>query len=271
MLLRLLATMVVAIASGTAFAAESTTKSDSTPDFCQTDAEGRFHNGGREFCGPVAISNSIMWLAQNGYARLIDGKEVGKSTQIELIRTLGSSDYMGTDRADGTGPQRLIEGVAKYVRGRGQRLARMEFRGWRDVDTKYKSTKSLPTTEWVHEAIANPRSGACANIGWYTRDNATDTFMRRGGHWMTVTGASASNDEATIDLHDPAARSGQGNVTHHAHLDRLTSGTLAGERADLPTKAAGLFVIRDGIVPKQVAKGEKTYPIIDGIVVFVLQ
>ena len=132
-------------------------------------------------------------------------------------------------------------------------------------------TKSPPTLEWIHDAVANPRSGACANIGWYTLDNATDTYTRRGGHWMTVTGATATDEEPTIDLHDPASRSGKGNVTHHARLKCLTSGTLTGNRTDLPASAAGLFVIRDGIMPKEVAKGEKTFPIIDGIVVFVLE
>jgi hypothetical protein len=277
MLLRLIVVCGVLLVGGRVVADSVTSfkdaaaKSAGAPDFCQADKEGRFYNGGRKFCGPVAMSNSLMWLAQNGYPRLIDGKEPEKGTQIELIRILGSPAYMGTEGRDGTGAQRLMRGAEKYVAERGQRFAAFEYRGWSTVPKQQKPTDDRPTLEWVAEALASPRGGACVNVGWYTHDAAADTYTRRGGHWMTATAAGADGDRPTIDLHDPASRSGKGKVTHHARLKRLTSGTLTGDRKGLPTTAAGLFVIGDGIVPKVVLKGEKTWPIIDGVVVMVME
>ena len=37
------------------------------PDFCQTDsAYGSLPNKGRSYCGPAAVSNALLWQAQNG-------------------------------------------------------------------------------------------------------------------------------------------------------------------------------------------------------------
>lgn len=263
------------LAAGPAAANSATTvtsaaKSAGTPDFCQTDKEGQFDDGGRKFCGPVAMSNALMWFAENGYPQLLDGKKPDKRAQIEMIQVLGSSGYMRTEGADGTNSLRLMEGAEKYVAERGGRFAKLEYRGRSRVPKKYKPTDELPTPNWVAETLRDSRGGACVNIGWYTHDAATDTYARHAGHWMTATAAGADN-HPTIDLHDPASRSGKGKVTHHAHLDRLASGTLTGEGRGFPFKAAGLFAIRGGIVTKQVVNGEKTWPIIDGIVVMVLE
>jgi hypothetical protein len=259
------------VADSASIVADAAAKSAGTPDFCQTDKEGQFDNGGRKFCGPVAMSNALIWFAENGYPQLLSGKNADKTAQIELIHVLGSPAYMRTEGADGTNVRRLMEGAEKYVAERGQRFAKLEYRGRSVVPKKQKPTDARPTLKWVAEAVASPRGGACVNIGWYTHDAATDTYTRRGGHWMTATAAGADGDRPTIDLHDPASRSGKGKVTHHARLQRLTSGTLTGKARGLPTEAAGLFTIRDGIVPKQVLKGETTWPIIDGIVVMVME
>lgn len=251
--------------------AESPNKAEATPDFCQTDKEGQFDKGGRVFCGPVAVSNSLMYLAQSGSPLLLDGKEPQKQTQIELIRTLGSPDYMATEGADGTSTQRLMNGASKYVTEHGCKFSKLEYRGWRNAKKEFKPTDERPSLQWVAEAVDNPRGTACINVGWYTHDSATDTYTRHGGHWITVTGASDSADEPLLALHDPASRSGAGKVTHQAHVDSLSSGTLSDPSADRSTKAEGLFVIRDGLIPKTVVKGEKTHPIIDGIVVMILE
>jgi hypothetical protein len=271
MSLRFLFAIGLIISSAVPAVAQTADKDEATPDFCQTDKEGHFDDGGRKFCGPVAVSNSLMCLAQNGFPRLIEDKEPPKQAQIELIRTLGSAGYMATEGADGTGTQHLMQGAAKYVTEHGYQFAKLEYRGWRTASKELKPTQERPSLKWVSEAVANPRGAACVNIGWYTHDAATDTYTRHGGHWMTATGASPEPNDSLITLHDPAPRSGAGKVTHHAHVELLTSGTLTGTSDHKSTNAAGLFVIRDGIVFKQVVKGEKTYPIIDGIVVMVLR
>ena len=43
----------------------------STPDLTQTDPRGSFADGGENFCAPVAVSNSFVWLSNNGYPKLL--------------------------------------------------------------------------------------------------------------------------------------------------------------------------------------------------------
>lgn len=269
--LPLILLMLCAIPAG----AQTTDKSKHTPDFCQTDRAGRFYNGGRTFCGPVAASNAILCLAKSGYPQLIDSTASEREAQIELIRTLGSSEYMATEKGDGTGPQRLIRGLTKYVNERGGEIDAIEHRGWVPVSKKFNPTESRPTLEWLAEAVANPRGMACVNIGWYTHDEDANTYTRHGGHWMTVVGVDLDEDltpeNSTLLLHDPAPRSGKDKVTHEARLEQLSDGKLVGNKRGLPNVADGLYVIRDGIVAKKVVKGETTHPIIDGALVMVLR
>jgi hypothetical protein len=255
--------------------AQTTDKSKHTPDFCQTDRAGRFYNGGRTFCGPVAASNAILCLAKTDYPQLIDSNASEKDAQIEIIRTLGSSDYMRTEKGDGTGPQRFISGLTKYVNERGGEIVAIENRGWVPVSKKFNPTESRPTLEWLSEAVSNPRGMACVNIGWYTHDEVANTYRRHGGHWMTVVGVEGQDEfkpeETKLLLHDPAPRSGKGKVTHEARVEQLSAGKLVGTKRGLPNVADGLYVIREGIVAKKVVKGETTHPIIDGALVMVLR
>lgn len=269
------ALVAVLALQATPAAAQSSSKADATPDFCQTDKQGKFHDGGRMFCGPVATSNSLLCLAEQGYPQLLDGRESNKQSQIELIRTLASSDYMGTARRNGTGPRRLMEGMHKYVTQRGYEFERLEFRGWIPVPRQYNPDKSRATREAIAQAMAHPRGVAVANIGWYTHDEATDTYTRHGGHWMTLTGAGINadgqRDKTAVLLHDPSPRSGRSKATHHSQLVPLQSGKLTGSKQGLPTTAEGVYEVRGGIVIKKVVEGEQTRPLVDGVVVAVLR
>jgi hypothetical protein len=267
--------VALAAVHATPAAGQQVSKAEKTPDFCQTDKQGNFHDGGRNFCGPVAVSNSLVWLAGQGYPELVDASVDSKKSQIELIRTLASTDYMQTADRDGTGPQRVMEGIYHYVTQRGYEFERLEFRGWIPVPRQYNPDKSRATREAIDEAMAHPRGIAVVNIGWYTHDRATDTYTRHGGHWMTVTGAGINaegqGDKEAVLLHDPSPRSGRSKATHHSRLVPLSSGQLTGSKRGLPTTAEGVYEVRGGIAAKQVVEGEPTHPLVDGVVVAVLR
>ena len=253
------------------------TKDDATPDFCQTDKEGEFDNGGRVFCGPVAISNSLMCLAETGYPQLISKSDTPKKSQIELIRTLASPDYMHT-HGTGTNTLRLMRGANKYITEHGYTCSQLEYRGWRKVNKELKPSEELPTIDWMAAALTQTAGSACVNIGWYTYDEPTNTYIRRGGHWMTGTAAYSKDKLAYVTLLDPASRSGLGKVVHQARVEQLKKSAI-----DDPAKdddpddkhelddTTGLLVIREGIVPKQYDKDQKTFPVIDGVVIMVLK
>ena len=77
-------------------------KLDSTADLTQTDPNGGLPNGGKSHCGPVAVSNSLLWLADNGFGNLGPTLADRRRAQFEIARVLGSKDYMNTNVKTGT-------------------------------------------------------------------------------------------------------------------------------------------------------------------------
>ncbi len=46
------------------------TKVETTPDLRQSLPDAKLPFGGVPYCGPVAVSNSMVWLSRNGFERL---------------------------------------------------------------------------------------------------------------------------------------------------------------------------------------------------------
>jgi hypothetical protein len=282
----LVAVMLSATAAETP--AVCTAKIAAMPDFCQTDESGKFDNGGKVFCGPVAASNSLVWLAQNGFPKLLppvkvksdegngsadgDSKVAAqKGAQIELIRTLGSPDFMGTEGRDGTSATRLMRGLKKYVTSHGYEVEKLEYRGWSNINKTFKFTEEKPTLEWMKENIAHPGAAAWLNIGWYKFDPTTKVYQRTGGHWITLVGYGLTEDgkpdESVLIVHDPSRRSGPGIVTHHMPVAEIKEGKLIHNTSTLSTNAAGHFKSAGSFVVK---KGNDA-AVIDGVVVMELK
>jgi hypothetical protein len=267
-----------------------TAKIAATPDFCQVDEAGKFDNGGKVFCGPVAVSNSLVWLSQNGFPKLLpavdkkvelagdDGSADGdvkidaqKAAQIELIRTLGSPDFMSTEGRDGTSAKRLMLGLTKYVTQHGYKLDRLEYRGWSKLNKELKPSDEKPSLDWMKQYISQPGAAGWLNIGWYKYDEATKEYQRTGGHWITLVGygvtADSKPDATVLITHDPSRRSGPGVVTHHMRVAEMPAGKLIHNTdKNLTADAAGRHKVADGFIIK---KGNDA-AVIDGVVIAVL-
>ena len=85
------------------------------PDFTQTDIRGSYYGNGQQFCAPVAVSNSIMWLADRS------------NGQIELIKKLASSSYMNTSLQNGTGTTGVLNGVDRIAHELFGSYKRLEY------------------------------------------------------------------------------------------------------------------------------------------------
>ena len=70
-------------------------KAAETPHFWQLDPRGGFLNGGKDYCGPVAVSDSLMYLGRHGFPNLLPDDQ-GDHSQIGMINLLASSHYLGT-------------------------------------------------------------------------------------------------------------------------------------------------------------------------------
>ncbi|MEL6440597.1 MAG: C39 family peptidase [Cyanobacteria bacterium J06621_8] len=219
------------------------------PDFTQTDIKGIQNGNGQQFCAPVAVSNSIMWLANLKYG------------QAELIQKLASPNYMNTSLQNGTGTTGLLIGTDKIARELFGSYKRLEYQGWRKHSQRFSSKIKTPQLEWIKDGISR-NSAVWLNIGWYEYDSFQDEYIRTGGHWVTVVGYS----QDTLILHDPSPRAGKAFSNEYVQVDKLTSGILTGQKAGLPILAKGFYSLGNGMH----LKSNADYAIIDGAVLFEL-
>lgn len=249
--------------------ARSTSKADETPHFWQRDRRGRFENGGRDYCCPVAVSNSFVYLAQHGFPGLLTPGE-GDQPQIDLINQLVLPGYFDTDPNTGTTPGSVLTGVQRYVENHGYHCARLEYEGWRRVghDNADAVKDSCPQLDWIADGIRDPHGAVWLNVGWYAQDGAGE-WKRTGGHWVTVVGYG--NAPHILLIHNPALRRNNDQPDDPARdlirLDPLSSGTLhtGGQSTE---NATGLYRVSGPGLPLD--RGVDA-AILDAAVVFVIR
>ena len=236
--------LLLLLASGAAFA--STAWIHRIPDFTQTHVRGAKAGNGQQYCGPVAVSNSFMWLA---------GQEEG---QLELIEKLASAGYMNTSLENGTGTTGILRGADRLARELFGGYASLEYQGWRKHPETYSSGVEVPQLRWIREGISG-RSAVWLNIGWYRFDPSKDEYHRFGGHWVTLVGSEGN----TLILHDPSPRAGESFANEHVRFRRLNTGRLVGRKAGLPRSARGHLLLGEGMHMKARADAA----LLDGAVV----
>jgi hypothetical protein len=217
------------------------------PDLLQTLNTAGFAGDGQQFCAPVSVSNSLVWLEGNK----------DEQYQIDLVHKLSSPAYMNTNTKNGTSVYEVTDGVHKYAAERWGKYKTLQYSGWRKVRPQFRSTQQQPTVAWMTSGVH--RKGAVwLNIGWYNQ-NGVD-YQRTGGHWVTLVGY----EQGKLVIHDPAPRAGKSFSNQFISLEPLTGGKLV--HSKYVTPAQGYFAIVDGMHIS--SKG--TIAIIDGAVRFEL-
>ena len=217
-----------------------------TPDYYQLDPDygGLPHlpgdPPGAQYCAPVAVSNSLMWLDDNGFDDWVAPDTTDrKKDQFDTIVELGSPSYMNTSLVSGTGVYNLTWGVHNYVLDRGYEYIRLEYQGWRYHSPQFSTGIDVPNLDWVKRGIEGYGS-VWLNVGWYTYDAASDEYTRVGGHWLTLVGYGhdgSGEDPRYLVVHDPG--SGGGLANEYIFPERINSGTLRGPYEGLPRSAVG--------------------------------
>jgi len=211
------------------------------PDFWQLDPRGHFADGGLMYCGPVAVSNSLAYLAHHGFPSLLP-KGDDDSSQIDLIRLLASADYINTNPTMGSGPYGILHGVEKYVDEQGYRCASLAYEGWRKVGPYLKASR--PDLNWIKDTILNPHGVVWLNIGWFIRLDA-DHYKRSGGHFLTLVGFDSSNP-LTLLIHNPEMYGKGPKATdpdrYELRLKPMESGTCESEDGQTQN-ADGLYEV----------------------------
>lgn len=217
------------------------------PDLLQTLDTADFAGGGQQFCAPVAVSNTLVWLEGNA----------DEQYQLALAKKLSSSAYMGTSLEDGTSASDLTTGLHKYAMERWGRYKTLEYSGWSKVPKKFASARVKPTLDWMQQAL-HRKGGVFLNIGWYNPQGID--YARNGGHWVTLVGY----DNGKLIVHDPAPRSGKEFSNEYVSVAMLDGGRLI--RNNSSTEARNHFIISDGLAISKKGK----VAIIDGAVRFEL-
>lgn len=235
-------------------------KAAEVPDFLQTDREAGFAKAGSQFCAPTAVSNSLMWLAENGYEDLRPAGGA-KKAQIAMIKQLSGSDYMKTNPSIGTDVAQVLAGVEAYVTEAGYSISELTYEGWRPVPAESSSGK-YPNLDDIKATVADDQSAAWLNVGWYVYDEESEEYERVGGHWVTVVGY----DHDDLLIHDPSPSAGSGFRTQRISLEELTEGRLTGNQRNLPRSAKGYYEVGGEMA---VASGKTC--ILDGVVLLTLE
>ncbi len=222
----------------------------SIPDMTQTDPKACFPYGGVHYCGPCAISNSLIWLGENGYGKLLPEKEGDRlHVQAELTNVIASKKYMDTTLESGTSPWGILQGVSRYLHDCGYEYSELSYEGWRAVPSQFNTGLKRPQLDWI-EAGLKENSAVWLNIGWYMYSPETREYTRVGGHWVTLAGfgvdKNGKEDSSILIIHDPGSRSGYKFSNDFAKVVRIGSGRLVGG-AGKSHDAAGFFKLTGGM------------------------
>lgn len=260
--MRIVLTVALLLASGPLFAqpAVHRKKASEVPDFLQTDREAGFAKAGSQFCAPTAVSNSFMWLAENGYDDLRPSGSA-KKAQIALIRALSGPEYMKTSPSIGTDVAQVLAGVEAYVTEAGYTISELSYEGWRPVPEDVAASE-YPDLDDIKGYVADERSTVWLNVGWYAYDEESEEYVRNGGHWVTVVGY----DHDDLLIHDPSPSAGAAFRTQRISLEELSEGRLTGNQKNLPRSASGYYEVGGEMA---VASGKTC--ILDGVVLLTLE
>lgn len=246
-------------------------KSLSTPDLTQTDPRANFTEGGKRFCAPVAVSDSLIWLSQHGFPRLLPKAENLTVAQIDMAKILASPGYMDTRAKEGTEVNSVLTGIKRYIVEHGYSIKRLEYQGLRAIDPEFNSGQSYPNPRFLKHGIIG-KTGVWLNIGWYKYKAENETYRRIGGHWLTLVGygADAQNKpQANVFIvHNPSSLAGLAFHNDFLHLILINNGVLFSHKGvyGFPRPAAGLYKIT-GDLP---FSGECNAAILEGIIVLEL-
>ncbi len=219
------------------------------PDLTQTQIRGRQHNHGSEYCGPVAVANSLSWLADEPQA------------QARLAERLASRAYMNTDIWKGTTTPNLLKGVHAIALDLFGGYSSLEYQGWKRHPDVFDTGVATPDLNWIKAGVAND-AAVWLNVGWYRYERGRNTYHRVGGHWVTLAGY----DGNVLIIHDPAPRAGQAFANEFVHTSVIGSGMLADRLSGMFRPARGYLLLGKGMHIKSIAD----VAIVDGAVRFKL-
>lgn len=198
-------------------------KAADTPDLMQTLPAAGLPDGGAAYCGPVAVSNSLVWFMRHGYPGLAQHEVDTPTGQGQLAALLGGPRYMRTTYTSGTSARQILEGLERYLGDHGAPLARLAYQGnGARIASRFLNKAGAPDPAWCARGLEG-EGAVWLKLGWYRYNRHTDRYHIFAGHWVTVVGYEHGDPLHPI-IHDPAPRSGPELQHDRTVLTRLQHG-----------------------------------------------
>lgn len=190
--------------AGTAFAGQVLVGQDSADDYGMLNQ--RAITGGCDnpeaACGPTATVNSFLYL-QNRYpdiygTRLVPDAAHPEQTVVDLAPMMGCVCGSGTTLAG------LLAGKRAYIEGGTDALG-VKHTGVAPGTTTFESQEDPGSIAWLVEQLAKGQDIELIYGHYVKQDDGS--FVRNGGHWVTVTGVTYNdnNDNNAFDAGDTPA------------------------------------------------------------------
>ena len=242
------------------------------PSLCQLDSRSMIlKEKGRAWCGPVAVSNTLVHLAKVYYQTLLppqgDLSEI--EAQVALVEKL--ADCMNLDESGAT-PIDVMSGLEKYVVDRGYKI-KIEFKGWRDGSI-YKKVEDKPNIDWTMQGVIGT-SNAILNIGWYETNLEKSEYKRHNGHFVSEAGFLKSPKENFLIIHDPSPISE--SIPKVINFSQISNGVFLSWKDDeknesYPNIDATNYLEVNGInIPSRIGDAQISKAVLDGAFVFDVQ
>lgn len=196
------------------------------PDMTQTDVRAGLPWGGWLHCGPVAVSNGLVWLRERGIEIGPPSSGDPWTDQVEMVRSLGSRRYMDTAfSSHGTTVADFLDGLEGYLRDHSPEGFSIRYMGWAEHRERFSTGLMAPDLYRVCSALA-AGSAVFLDLGWYRSGKDPGVYSRNGGHWVTLVGYDWPAEQVypVLYVHDPAPWSGKSRRTHRVRLAHAGNG-----------------------------------------------
>lgn len=224
------------------------------PNLSQRQVASSLPGEGYAYCGPTAAANVLLWLGEHGYPNLVPTGTEGKRASA-VVRDLGRR--MSTDAQDGTRPADVVGGLRNYLTSRGLSRFRIGYEGYEQLDPPLSTASRLVRLGSLRDVVKGKRF-ALVNVGWYDYDRVRDTYIRKGGHWLTLAGVAQQDNRLVAFLHDPATA-----TRPYVTFKRLGSGRIVGDSHRRSGPAAGQYRLKGSLSPDGVSAD---LALLDGVV-----
>lgn len=221
-------------------------KVEQIPDIKQTDRRLQFPDFGKDYCAPVVVANSFLFLKNHGYNKVILKQDSESELPVVSCQRLG--ELMKTKTGPGTSTENFLVGLKQYIEtSTPYSIMSLKYRGWNRHPREFDDGQAVPDLSFVKHGIRDNRC-EWLNIGWYKADPQKKELIRESGHWVTLVGygigADGVSNPNTLIVRDPEPVLSEESRKIFLTVGELRDGTLKGPHEGLPRAAKGYLQIK---------------------------